>query len=140
MLFAVAVVLLACGACLAACGDDDGQRPPLSPPRRVQRWSSLAELLLPASSLTRNTRNLKYSKRPSTTGARGMEGSEKTNGSSDFDTHNIQTNGPRLVLDVKSELNGSRKGQHMANYYFHGSGFGQNLQFCPLKSTFWAQN
>ena len=26
------------------------------PPRRVQRWSSLAELLLPASSLTRNTR------------------------------------------------------------------------------------
>ena len=28
-----------------------------SPPRRVQRWSSLAELLLPASSLTRNTRN-----------------------------------------------------------------------------------
>ena len=28
-----------------------------SPPRRVQRWSSLAELLLPASSLTRNSRN-----------------------------------------------------------------------------------
>ena len=26
-------------------------------PRRVQRWSSLAELLLPASSLTRNSRN-----------------------------------------------------------------------------------
>ena len=61
-------------------------------------------------------------------------------GSSAFDTHNILTNGSRLVLDVKSELNGSRKGQHMANYYNNGSRFGQNLQFCQVKSTFWAQN
>ena len=34
-----------------------------SPPRRVQRWSSLAELLLPASSLTRNTRRQKLAKK-----------------------------------------------------------------------------
>ena len=64
----------------------------------------------------------------------------KTNGPSDFDTHHTLTNGSRLVLDVKSELNGSRKGQHMANYYFNGSRFGQNLRFCPVKSTFWTQN
>ena len=36
------------------------QQPPLWPLRRVQRWSSLAELLLPASSLTRNTRNTRH--------------------------------------------------------------------------------
>ena len=38
--------------------------PCLSPLRRVQRWSSLDELLLPASSLTRNTRNTTKSREP----------------------------------------------------------------------------
>ena len=51
---------LACSACLVACCCDDGQRLPLSPLRRVQRWSSLDELLLPASSLTRNSRNRRW--------------------------------------------------------------------------------
>jgi len=50
LLFAVAIALL-----LAVVTTGDAYL--LSPPRRVQWWSSLAELLLPASSLTRNTRN-----------------------------------------------------------------------------------
>ena len=41
-------------------GCDDGRRLTFWPPRRVQRWSSLDELLLPASSLTRNTRNTRH--------------------------------------------------------------------------------
>ena len=48
---------LLCSACLAVCGCDEGRAYLSSPPRRVQRLGSLAEQPLPASSLTRNSRN-----------------------------------------------------------------------------------